>query len=654
MFLGTIRISACALTMAAGLTLTGLHDAHAQHWPGSVQVVHGASNTTISGRVFSDTNADSQYQENEPGIAGVLISNGLDVVRTDNQGRYQIPVRPDMDLTVVQPSGWQVPVDHRMVPQFSYIHKPGGSSTELRFGGLPDTGPAPAEINFPLRPSPVQGDQFVCAAIGDSQTYSNGELSQFRDSAIADLLRMDLAGNDCMLYLGDVVGDDLSLLERLLEIGSAVGVPQWLALGNHDIDFDASSDADSADSWRRIYGPSYFAYQIAEVIFVVLDNIVYPCGPEDLRMPGREFCVESQRPVYNVRVNDTQLQWLENLLAHIPDDQLVVLAHHGPMASFYGANSAQHQDDATATIHELVRGREALSLSGHTHTLENMAPGESYAGWKEQINVDTLPFRHIVAGAASGHWWQGDFNIDGDSQALQRMGAPKGVLMLEFDGADYEEFYVGARIDPSRGQWVDFNTPAFRSWFDQVQEWRASDPDSRNPVPPVSVNDLPDTRILTPEELNEGVFVTANVWNGSSETRVSATINGKQVLPMSRTQEGRGEGVRIGAEYADPFSTKRQATVSRYAIESRSGVARNQGYEAYRGSRFEGPPQPQTALADRNLHLWRARMPDNLPLGVHTIVVTSIDRNGRRYTDRLAFEVREERPAPLHRTEIWQ
>lgn len=646
--------SVLVLCVTAGLALTSTPSALAQHWPGSVEIVRGASGATISGRVFDDRNGDSQYQAGEPGIANVLVSNGLDVVRTDSEGRYQIPVRPDMDLTVVQPSGWQVPVDHRMVPQFSYIHKPGGSATTLRFGGLPDTGPAPEAVNFPLRPSPVQGHEFVCAAIGDSQTYSNDELSQFRDSAIADLLQLDLGGNDCLLYLGDVVGDDLDVLERLLEVGSAVGVPQWMALGNHDIDFDATSDADSSDSWRRIYGPSYFAFQIAEVTFIVLDNIVYPCGPDDLSMPGREFCVTSQRPVYNVRTNDIQLQWMENLLAHVAEDQLVVLAHHGPMASFYGANSAQHQDDATAAIHELLSGREALSLSGHTHTLENMAPGESYAGWKEQLGIDALPFRHIVAGAASGHWWQGDFNLDGDSQALQRMGAPKGVLMLTFNGPDYKEVYVGSRIDPRRGQWVDFNTPAFRHWFDQIQTWRTTPSDGRDPVPPVSVNDLPDTRILTPEELNEGVFVTANVWNGSAETRVSATINGELLLPMARTQEGRGEAPRIGADYADPFSTKRQATVGRFAIESRSGIARNQGYEAFRGSRFEGVPQPQTAIADRNMHLWRAQMPADLPLGVHTINVTSVDRNGHTYTDRLVFEVRSERPVSLHRTELWQ
>jgi len=644
----------CVLLASCGVTAVS-DSGSDRPWQGSIEAVPGATaGDIITGYVFEDTNADSRRQSGERGIPGVLVSNGRDVVRTDSNGRYEIAVRPDMDLTVVQPAGWRVPVDHRMVPQFGYIHKPGGSPTPLRFGGLPDTGPAPASVNFPLRRSQVAGNQFTCAAIGDSQTYSNGELSQFRDSAIADLLQMNLDGADCLLYLGDVMGDDLSLLERLLEVGATVGLPQWMAMGNHDIDFDATSDADSADSWRRIYGPTYFAYEIGDVTFIVLDNIVYPCGEEDLRMPGREFCVESPRPVYNVRVHDTQLQWLENLLAQIPEDRLVVMAHHGPLLSFYGSGSFQHQDDATARIHDLVAGREALSLSGHLHTMENIAPGESFAGWQDALGVSTAPFRHIVAGAASGHWWQGDPGIDGDAMALQRMGAPKGLLMIDFKGGSaYEERYVGSRIDPRRGQWVDFNTPSFRQWFDHLQTWRNQPSAERFRVPPVSINDLPDTRILTPQELQQGVYVTANVWNGSTETRVTATINGGAPITMTRTQEGRGESAYIGAEYADPFTVKRQATVGRYAIESTMGRARNQGYEAYRGSRFQGPPQPQTAIADRNMHLWRSRLPADLPHGVHVMEVTSVDRHGRRYTDKLVFEIRDERPDPLHRIEVW-
>jgi len=644
------------LTITSSITVLALLStsaALASPWTGSVEVIRsGGGDTTISGYVFEDLNSDSQRQSNEPGIAGVLVSNGLDVVLTDDNGRYEIPVRPDMDLTVVQPEGWSVPVDERMAPRFAYTHKPGGTPEVLRFGGLPDTGPAPGQVNFPLRRA-AEGNNFTCAIIGDSQAYSNNEAGQYRDSAVVDLLGAGLRDNDCMLYVGDVVGDDLDLIDRVLAVGSVVGVPQWLVHGNHDFDFDASDDAHSSDSWRRIWGPNYYAFEIGEATFIVLDNIVYPCGPDDMRLPGREFCGDPNRQAYNVRVTDMQLQWMDNLLQHIPEDRLIVVATHGPLVSFMAAASAQHQDDAAADVHALLAGREALSLSGHTHTMENLAPGEHFAGWKQHANVEELPFRHIIAGAASGNWWQGDFGFDGDAHALQRMGAPKGVLMLDVDGTAYEEVYVGSRIDPRRGQWVDFNTPSFREWFNAIYTWRDESRQTRDPIPPLSVNDLPDTRILTHEELQQGIYITANVWAGSSETMVEAVINREQQLTLTRTQEGQGEAPRIGADYADPFASKRQLTVARFAIQSRSGNERNQGYEAYRGTTFFGVPQPQTAVSDRNMHLWKARMPEDLPGGTHVITVTSTDRNGRQFVDHVIFEVMEERPFPHHRQELW-
>ena len=104
----------------------------------------------FSGVVFHDQNGDGKRSEGEPGVADVLVSNGRELVRTDSQGRYSIAAINNHDLTIVQPSGWRVPTDARWVPQFSYIHKPGGTGYELRYGGLPDTGPIPAAINFPL------------------------------------------------------------------------------------------------------------------------------------------------------------------------------------------------------------------------------------------------------------------------------------------------------------------------------------------------------------------------------------------------------------------------------------------------------------------------------------------------------------------------
>lgn len=635
------------LTISAFLAgcATTSHEADTAEW--------SSASGAIYGQVFADNNTDGIRQSDEPGVADVLVSNGQEVVRTDSSGRYQLPVRDDMNLTIVQPGGWRVPVDERNLPRFFHVHKTGGSP-RLRYGGLPDPGPLPDRIDFPLHRLSDDA-QFRCAIVGDSQTYSNNEIGYFRDSAATDLLEAGLASHDCMIYLGDVVGDDLGLLDRLMEVGSSVGAMQWLVHGNHDLDFDATTPLDATDSWRNLAMPDYYAFEMGQVLFVALNNVVYPCGAEDARREGREFCVDDNRPRYNGRLPDLQLEWLANLLDHVPKNRRIVLLHHIPLVSFSDADSPIHQTDNAAAIHALLAGRPALSLSGHTHTLENLAPGEWYEGWQKQTGVGPLPFRHIIAGASSGSWWMGDFEYDGVPMAIQRMGAPRGVLMLDFDGIDYVEHYRPSGFGAGRGQWISFNTPAFRSWYQQIADWLTEPADERDPVPPRSLHDLEDTHLFTPADLAEGVYLTANVWLGSSETRVEARINDQPPQVMDRTQQGSGEAPHRGAEWADPFSTRRILSMSRQALVSRSGDERAQGYEAFQGVSQRGVPGPQARSApDRNVHLWRLRLPENLSPGTHIATVTSTDRHGQQWTDRVIFEVTETRPPRYWRKELWE
>ncbi|MGF1584807.1 MAG: calcineurin-like phosphoesterase C-terminal domain-containing protein [Bacteroidales bacterium] len=626
---------------------------YSQQWIASPQVITGGtSGETISGYVFQDTNKNGIMDTAERGVADVLVTNGLDWVRTDAKGYYELKVRKDMDLTIVQPSGWRVPTDEKMVPQFFYVHKEGGTGYPMRFGGLPDTGPAPGQVNFPLSRESAAGQKFSCAILADPQTYNNDQVGWLRDGVFAEIMEADYQAGDCMIQLGDVVGDDLDLLDRLLELAAVTNLPQWLVIGNHDVDFDARTNNDKADSWRRIYGPNYYAFEKGNVLFVVLDNIFYPCGEEDVAN-GRMNCAEDRPPTYNGRLTETQFTWFEGLIANTPKERLIVLNTHIPLVSYSVAPSGQHQTDELTRIYKILEGREAVSFSGHTHTTENHSPGQSFEGWAENTGIAKTQFRHIIAGAASGSWYQGDFNVFGVPMSLQSMGAPNGYFHVEFDGPVYRERYIGARVGKERGQWVALNTPSFREWYDTIAAWSSTPMSERDPIPPFSVNDLPDTKLLTPEDFNGGVWLTANVWAGSSETVVKATLSDGGVLTLERTQQGVGESRKSGSEWADAFATVRQLSVARYALQSTLGDEKAQGHELYTGRKFgPAPPQPQGSIANSNMHLWRVNLPE-LPLGVHTIKVESTDRNGLKFTDLITIEVRAERPPRYWRHEIW-
>lgn len=303
-------------------------------------------------------------------------------------------------------------------------------------------------------------------------------------------------------------------------------------------------------------------------------------------------------------------------------------------------------------LYALLEGRPALSVSGHAQTVENMLPGDSYGGWDEAVGVQRLPFTHITAGAASGSWWTGNLDVDGLPETIQRSGAPPGYLNLAFDGSEVTETWRATQRPEEKQISLSVSSPFFREWFTVLTEW-ASEERAPSAVPPLNLNDLGDPSLLTPEDLaDQGSWLVANVWNGTTDTSVTVQIDDHPATEATRTQPANGEGLRQGAEYADPYALLRQLQVTRNSLESTSGNERAQGWEAFRGDAFgPGPAQPLPAWlwTDQSAHLWRLPLPADLQPGAHTATVTAVDEHGRSFTETMAFEVTEERPQMFFR-----
>ncbi len=612
-------------------------------YQGSVETVAGEPGAnTVRGTVFLDANRNSRLDANETGVEGVLVSNGLEVVTTGADGTYELPAREDMNLFITKPADHAVPLNSDMIPQFYYVHKEEGSP-ELRFGGLPPTGPLPSAVNFPLIEHQV-GDQFECLVFGDTQPYSNTEVGFVRESVGRLLDKRDLSRTECVILVGDVVGDDLSLYPRLKEVIAVGGVPQYWAAGNHDLDFDAESDQHSFDTFRREWGPEYYSFDIGQVHFVVLDNVRYPCNGVD----PHDFCDPAAEPTYNGVIHDQQMQWLANDLAQVPEDRLIVLNTHIPLLTFTDNTAQKHQTDNLSELVELLGERRVLSLSGHTHTTENLLPGTSYEGWDEVTGVAEAPFHMIVAGAVSGSWWIGDADEYGVPLATQRLGSPRGYYAIDFNGADYVESYQAFGIDAGHAFHASFNTPRFRDWAETIISFAELYEAPSDTVPPVTQNDLGDMYLLTSDDLQGGTWLAVNVYGGSLETEVRARIDDGEWREGTLTQPGEGEAKRSGPEFADPLALARQSTQSDMAIRSARGGDETIGFRAFRGEVFSGPaaPFPRWLLSDNSQHLWRIDLPANLPTGAHTITIESTDRHGETSTRSYPFELVDELPNP--------
>jgi hypothetical protein len=625
----------------------------------------GIDASEIVGYVFEDLNRDGRREgDSERGIPGVLVSDGYHVVQTDEEGLYRLPAPSPEDeaagiaIFITKPAGYDVPVDQDNIPQFAYIHKPGGSPPNVRgegfrFGGLAPTGPLPSQINFPLIAGDDKKHAFKIVVSGDTQTYSNNEIGYLRDTLVREVAAMQ-GELEALIIEGDVLGDDLSLFPRFKQTVRAAGIPQYYVPGNHDLDFDAPSDAHSYDTFRREWGPAYYSFDIGHVHFVVLDDVRYPCEPDPDNLDGRHsFCNNPQTsPTYNGVVTPRQMAWLRNDLAHVPPDKLIVLNMHIPLQTFIDSNSTQHQVDNALELYDLLGYgpsgnpvRPALALSGHTHTVDNLRPGEVFAGWTTALGErapGAIPFPQIVVGAACGAWWAGDFDANGVPESWDRLGGPRGYYIMEFTGNSYRDTFKATGKPIGQQMSVDFLTPAFEVWAQQLMDWASTNPGA-DAVPPVNINDLPDTKMIPQNELAP-TLLSVNVWNGSRDSIVYVQYDdGAITMPLQRTQAGSGEDI---LQTLDPYALKRQLQIARHAFISDSGNPRAQGFEQFRGNvqgNSPSTPRPGSSLAVQSSHIWQAPLPGNLAIGSHVAKVVTIDIHGQQFTEHVVFEVVESR-----------
>ena len=98
-----------------------------------------APGAQVSGIVFEDRDGSGVASAANPGLAGVLVSNGRDVAVTGPDGRYTLPLPEEATIFVIKPAGFMPPVEPLTnLPRFYRHHQPKGSPAELnlRLRGL--------------------------------------------------------------------------------------------------------------------------------------------------------------------------------------------------------------------------------------------------------------------------------------------------------------------------------------------------------------------------------------------------------------------------------------------------------------------------------------------------------------------------------------
>lgn len=267
-------------------------------------ISHGLAkmDETARGVVFEDLNANGLRDAGEPGIPGVRVSDGHQVVLTDARGRYRIEIEDEAVIFIVKPAGFMTPVNADMLPQFYYIHQPNGSPPGLRYSGIDPTGPLPEAIDFPLKRQD-EPKHFEAILFSDTQPQTSAEVDFIRDDIIEELIGTSAKFG---MTMGDIMYDDMSLFPRFLSVVAQLGIPWYNVPGNHEINLRAKNDRYSLETFKRFFGPPYYCFEYGDAYFVVLDNIDYrgngESDPGDIRGSGG----------YVARITERQLEWLKN------------------------------------------------------------------------------------------------------------------------------------------------------------------------------------------------------------------------------------------------------------------------------------------------------------------------------------------------------
>nr|ADY57750.1 metallophosphoesterase [Rubinisphaera brasiliensis DSM 5305] len=490
------------------------------------------STQTAVGITYHDRNENGVFDDGDKPLQGIRVSNGRDIVTTDENGKYELSVTDDTILFVIKPQGYRTPLSKDNLPRFYYIHKPNGSP-DFKFPGVAATGPLPESVDFPLYRQ-KEPDQFQAILFGDTQPRNQEEVDYIAHDVIEDLI-----GTKASLgvTLGDIAFDNLDTMESLNQTIALLGIPWYNVIGNHDLNYDASERKLANETYERIYGPSYYAFDHGPVHFLVIDNIEWTPGEPGTN--GR----------YQGGIGKDQLEFIRNDLKQVPEEKLVVLMMHIPLTSVTDRHG----------LYRLIEKRPyCLSISGHTHFHEHVWITKD-DGWE-----GPEPHHHIINVTVCGSWWSGTKDERGIPHTTMADGGPNGYSLLSFDGHGYTLDYRAA------GRAQDYQMEI----------------------------DAPET-LTAGAEKAESVYV--NFFNGSKKDTLKLKVNDGDWHAMEYTREP-------DPKYKEMFEREDQLLSLRL------------------NPPFRKLPSPKVSS-----HLWKSKLPVDLPVGTHLITIEAHDQWGREF-----------------------
>ena len=378
------------------------------------EVTPPADGATIYGRVTTNVGTP---------VSDVAVSDGINVTLTDDNGYYSLISDKSKGCVFISTPG---------------NYTAGAAENRYMFWQKLTLMPSVLETHdFILYPADnnnytviISADQHIANRVDD--------LSQFRSKVVPDInetiaIERSRGNKVYSLTLGDISWEQFWTansfgLDDALECYRDLDCNTYHTIGNHDNDPYISDDWQSSAIFRRLIGPNYYSFNIGEVHYVSLDNIIY-------NNPNATDSEMGERS-YDRALTQDQIEWLAKDLAVLKDKSTpIVICAHVP---FYS--------DPTISSGEAVSKRNMLNMEDLENVLKPYTNVTLFSGHYHRNYTVVSPYNpnikeHNVASLSATLWWTARPGYS--DKHLCTDGSPGGYGLLRVNGRDLDYMYKG-------------------------------------------------------------------------------------------------------------------------------------------------------------------------------------------------------------------
>ena len=348
-------------------------------------------------------------------MAGIPVSDGFQVVTTDENGFYQMSHSWDAYYVFyIIPEDCEVPIDkygrpcyYQRIDHFRSLY------------------------NFTLKKLPGGKEQeFMLFGFADPQTGSDAAVQRFSTQVVPEVKSYSASlGVPCYgITLGDVISMGGKVNEEYMFYdmrdamhADKMGMPVFQVMGNHDNCFmneakPVQTDAYNSNINLKIQRP--FEDALGPVNFAFNRGDAHIIGMRDVQWKSGDNCATDNTQTCFTK---EQYDWLKAELAHVSRNKMVVLCFHVPIYNNGSVGDGTYRQEVMNLLDEFA---EAHIISGHTHYQRN------YDHTKVSSSSHKI-YEHVQAAVNGASWTS---NINGD-------GVPNGYGVYHAKGATFKDWY---------------------------------------------------------------------------------------------------------------------------------------------------------------------------------------------------------------------